>query len=221
MSPVAADVNPEQMSVCGGVSIAKIGPGNTCINVLLHKFPAITHMTSWQHGFAMPASLLLRSLRQHLPIFRAEVASGCCCAWQGMKRTSNLLAPIMQLVGHGGDVLTMRFSPDGQSVASGSFDRTILLWRTFDECENYMMMRGHKNAVTEVHWFADGERLLSCSADKTVRCWDAEAGVQIKRLTEHKGIVNSCCPLQRGPQLFVSGGDDSSVKVTTAAITVC
>lgn len=67
-----------------------------------------------------------------------------------MKRTSNLLAPIMQLVGHGGDVLGMAFSPDGSSIASCSFDRTILLWRTYDECENYMMLRGHKNAVTQV-----------------------------------------------------------------------
>jgi Prp8 binding protein len=56
----------------------------------------------------------------------------------------------MQLVGHGGDVLGMAFSPDGSSVASCSFDRTILLWRTYDECENYMMLRGHKNAVTQV-----------------------------------------------------------------------
>jgi hypothetical protein len=37
--------------------------------------------------------------------------------------------------------------------------------------------------------------------------------MQIKRLTEHSSIVNSVNPLQRGPALFVSGGDDSKVKV--------
>lgn len=98
---------------------------------------------------------------------------------QGIRRTSNLLAPIMQLVGHGGEVLGMRFSPDGQTLASASADRTLLLWRTYDECENFMMLRGHKNAVLEVHWFRNGETLLSCSADKSVRCWDTEAGVQV------------------------------------------
>lgn len=119
----------------------------------------------------------------------------------------------MQLVGHGGDVLGMAFSPDGSSIASCSFDRTILLWRTYDECENYMMLRGHKNAVTQVQWFPNGEQLVTSSADKSVRCWDAEAGVQVKRLTEHTSIVNSISPLQRGPALFVSGGDDSKVKL--------
>lgn len=107
----------------------------------------------------------------------------------------------------------MRFSPDGTALASGSFDRTLLLWRVYDECENYMMLRGHKNAVLQVHWLPSGDGLVSCSADRSVRAWDAEAGVQVKRFSEHRGIVNSCAPLPRGPPLLASGGDDSAVKV--------
>jgi hypothetical protein len=72
---------------------------------------------------------------------------------------------------------------------------------------------GHKNAVLEVHWTPDGDRLISCSPDKTVRCWDAETGGQLKKMNEHKDIVNSCCPLRRGPPLVVSGGDDCAAKL--------
>jgi WD40 repeat protein len=73
--------------------------------------------------------------------------------------------------------------------------------------------QGHKNAVLEIHWTASGEQVLSCSADKTVRCFDAQTGTQIKKLSEHKGVVNSVRPSLRGPQLFVSGADDSTVRL--------
>lgn len=36
----------------------------------------------------------------------------------------------------------MRFSPEGDVIASGSHDKHIFLWRTYGECENYMMLKG-------------------------------------------------------------------------------
>ena len=39
-------------------------------------------------------------------------------------------------------VFSMRFSPEGDVIASGSHDKHIFLWRTYGECENYMMLKG-------------------------------------------------------------------------------
>lgn len=61
---------------------------------------------------------------------------------QGPDRTSALQAPIMLLSGHGDAVFSMRFNPKGDCIASGSHDKHIFLWRTYGDCENYMMLKG-------------------------------------------------------------------------------
>lgn len=53
----------------------------------------------------------------------------------------------MLLTGHAGEVFTCKFNPTGDVIASGSHDKHIFLWRTYGECENYMMMKGGLFAV--------------------------------------------------------------------------
>ena len=61
---------------------------------------------------------------------------------QGVGRTSGLLAPTLLLTGHGGEVFSVKFSPDGNTVASGSHDKHIFLWNTYGECNNFMLLKG-------------------------------------------------------------------------------
>ncbi|GJP34273.1 hypothetical protein CLOM_g18720 [Closterium sp. NIES-68] len=139
----------------------------------------------------------------------------------GVKRTSSLLAPIMLLTGHAAGVFTMKFSPDGEVIASGSQDKEIFLWRIEGECDNYMVLKGHKNVVLELHWAADGHSIVSASPDQTVRAWDVETGKQIKKMAEHSSFVNSCCPAPRGPPLIVSGSDDGTAKLWDMRVRGC
>jgi Prp8 binding protein len=89
------------------------------------------------------------------------------------KRTSNLKAPIMLLTGHQAEILSAKFSPDGQTVASASFDKQIFLWNVYGECENWGVLRGHKNAVVDLAWDSvDTTKLASASADSTAALWD-------------------------------------------------
>eukprot|EP00041_Stephanoeca_diplocostata_P010114 m.160517 g.160517 ORF g.160517 m.160517 type:complete len:345 (-) comp18028_c0_seq2:1067-2101(-) len=131
---------------------------------------------------------------------------------KGPLRTSSLAAPIMQLTGHAGEVFAAKFSPDGKSIASASFDRQIFLWNTFGDCENYAAMIGHGGAIIDLHWSADGERLLTASTDKTCAVWDAHVGTRLRRLRGHTSFVNSCCPAREG-SLLVTGSDDGTIKV--------
>ena len=128
-------------------------------------------------------------------------------------RTSSLHSPIMQLTGHQAEVNTCKFSPNGQTLASGSFDRLIFLWTVYGECENYNVLRGHSGAITDIHYCPDGSKLISCSVDKTLCLWDLEAGERLKKFKGHSSFVNCCSSTRRGPQLFASGSDDGTVRV--------
>lgn len=131
----------------------------------------------------------------------------------GPPRSSSLLAPIMLLSGHEGEVYCCKFHPNGSMLASSGFDRLILLWTVYGECENFATLKGHSGAVMELHYNTDGSFLFSASTDKTACVWDSETGERVKRLKGHTSFVNSCFPARRGPQLVCTGSDDGTVKL--------
>lgn len=49
----------------------------------------------------------------------------CLYVFQGVRRTSNLQAPIMQLEGHEGEIFTTEFHPEGEMLLSSGFDRQL------------------------------------------------------------------------------------------------
>ncbi|KAK9505611.1 hypothetical protein O3M35_009622 [Rhynocoris fuscipes] len=132
---------------------------------------------------------------------------------EGIKRTSSLMAPIIALEGHQGDIFAIAFHPEGKYLASSGFDRQIFLWNVYGECENISSMTGHSGAIMDLHFSTDGNTIFTCSTDNTVAMWDVIAGQRIKKLKGHTGFVNACHPTRRGTQLIVSGSDDCSIKV--------
>ncbi|CAG8679333.1 382_t:CDS:2, partial [Scutellospora calospora] len=103
-----------------------------------------------------------------------SASSGNGALTQTVKRTSGLQSPIMLLSGHQGEIFTLRFDPTGQHIASGSFDRNILMWNTYGDCLNYGLLKGHNGAIMELQWSRDSSKIYSCATDKTVSVWDVE-----------------------------------------------
>lgn len=125
-----------------------------------------------------------------------------------LPRTSALMAPTMCLSGHEGHIAGCKFSPNGLYVASCSFDKHVLLWNTYGECENFAAMKGHTSAVLDICWTRDSDQVLTASADKTGALWDVNSGTRVKRFRGHTGVVNCISTTRRGDALAVTGGDD-------------
>ncbi|KAF7286829.1 U5 small nuclear ribonucleoprotein 40 kDa protein [Rhynchophorus ferrugineus] len=128
-------------------------------------------------------------------------------------RTSNLFAPIMVCEGHEGEIFTVDFHPEGQYFATSGFDRKIFLWSVYGECENLSVMTGHTGAVMELHFTPDGSNIITASTDYTLGLWDVVTGERVRKYKGHNTFVNCIQGARRGPQLMVSGGDDSTVRI--------
>jgi WD40 repeat protein/serine/threonine protein kinase len=84
---------------------------------------------------------------------------------------------------HKGSVMSLAFSPDGQQLASASWDRTVRLWNVRTgkvECvlpgPKDKVQAGHKDKVHAVAYSPDGRHVASTGWDGTVRLWDATKG---------------------------------------------
>lgn len=71
----------------------------------------------------------------------------------------------------GGTITTVRFSPDGQTIATGSSDRTIRL-SNVKIGEHLKTLTGHTSAVNSVAFSPDGKTLASGSSDGTILLWE-------------------------------------------------
>ena len=65
-------------------------------------------------------------------------------------------------------VNAVAFSPDGQTVLSGSGDNTLKLWET-SSGQLLQTLTGHQDWVTAVAFSPDGETVLSGSGDNTAQ----------------------------------------------------
>lgn len=113
------------------------------------------------------------------------------------------------LSGHSDFVWSVALSSDGQTLASGSEDKTIKIWNV-DTGQLLRTLNGHFDSVRSVAVSSDGQIIASGSSDKTVKLWNLETGV--RTFSEHSGPVWSVA-LSPDRQTLVSGSQDNTIKI--------
>jgi WD40 repeat protein len=87
-------------------------------------------------------------------------------------------------------VWSVAFSADGARLASGSYDRTVRLWRT-NTGALIQTLTGHSEAVVAVAFSSDGRWLASGGDDKKIRMWHAGDGSLARTLAGESECVYS------------------------------
>jgi WD40 repeat protein/tetratricopeptide (TPR) repeat protein len=123
---------------------------------------------------------------------------------------------VNRLEGHTDIVWGVTFSPDGQTLASGSRDRTVKIWHP--DGTLLQTLKGHTDAVTSVSFSPDGQTLASASLDKTVQIWNknpitGEFDLKpYKTLRGHKDWVYSVNFSPDG-ELLATASKDTTIKL--------
>ncbi|MGH2414732.1 MAG: WD40 repeat domain-containing protein, partial [Microcystaceae cyanobacterium] len=155
-------------------------------------------------------------------------------SWRALPETQLRVVTVLQQVvygikehktleGHGAPVSGVAWSPDGQTIASSSFDRTVKLWKhdgtfmTTLPAERYANT-GHSAPVLGAAWSPDGQTIASASMDKTVKLWKRDGTLMTTLPAEryanngHSAPVSAVAWSPDG-QTIASASGDKTVKL--------
>lgn len=108
-------------------------------------------------------------------------------------------------------VYPVGISADGQTIASGSYDGTIKLWKLRDG-ELTRALGGHSWSFYPQAAGSGGQPLASGSTERTLNEWHKGSGEFIRTLTGHTSGVSAIAISEDG-ELLVSGGYDGSINI--------
>ena len=88
---------------------------------------------------------------------------------------------VRTLKGHDAAVSSVAFSPAGDLIASGSWDKTVKIWDALTGKE-IRTLAGHNQKVTAIAFHPTRKELASGSEDRFVRTWNLETGEVLHKL---------------------------------------
>ena len=114
-----------------------------------------------------------------------------------------------RLLGHSSGVSSVAFSPDGKTIATGSYDNTVKLWNL--EGKELQTFKGHSSVVSSIAFSPDGKTIATGSSDNTVKLWNLE-GKELQTFKGHSSFVSSVVFSPDG-KTIATGSYDKTVKL--------
>jgi WD40 repeat protein len=159
-------------------------------------------------------------MHQGVPIYAAKFSQegdalftggqdGVLRMWNMMKVEPHLVAKSadvynesINIEGHRGPITCMDVNSDDMTLATGSEDNTIKLWKfefgaqgqAADDltCENLGTVGGHRQKVNDVAFSTDGSRMISCGDGTNLHVWWGTGPTHMTNLVGHTQPSKAC-----------------------------
>ncbi|KZT50053.1 hypothetical protein CALCODRAFT_229473 [Calocera cornea HHB12733] len=150
-----------------------------------------------------PQSSPLANVFRQRSACAARVSLGLPSSWVGQNQTLHDKESIWSVA----------FSPDGNRIVSGSYDKTIRVW----DAQTGMMIgespKGQATVVYSLAFSPDYKWIVSGSGDNTIRLWDGEIGeARGEQLSGHEGAVYSVA-FSPDSKWILSGSGDKTIRM--------
>jgi WD40 repeat protein len=122
---------------------------------------------------------------------------------------------VRKFEGHRDAIYALALSPDGQTLATGSYDLKIKLWSVANGTE-LKTLSGHNGAVFGLSFRPDGKVLASASADRTIKLWEVATGKRLDTFSQPLKEQNAVAFSPDGKSV-AAGGVDNRIRVWTVS----
>jgi WD40 repeat protein len=113
-----------------------------------------------------------------------------------------------RLEGHTGSIISVSFSPDGQTIATASADTTVKFWNIHGE-QLKPSLQGHSDTVTSVNFSPDGKTIATASWDNTVKVWSRDGKV-LQSFKAHADRIYSAKFSPDGQKIATASADNTA-----------
>ncbi len=113
------------------------------------------------------------------------------------------------LQGHIHYITSVAYSPDGNTVLTGSGDNSARLWNP-NTGEQLHILQGHTSYITSLAYSPDGKTVITGSWDESARLWDVETGEPLHILQGHTGDIKSIAYSPNGKTVNAGSKDNTA-----------